>query len=197
MLTPWFAVSVGIVIATTLTLARPHPALTFPPSKTGQCIKAPCASPSTSPSAPGPAIRQGVILPSTRHHANVRLAAVKLEYQLLSSQGNHFTAVILIVSRHSLGGWQLKFSLPGATIHDIMWAKWHSDGSGGVVVTGSPAPWSSAASSATDEARIIVIGTGTPGWPAGCRLDGAGCRFRALPKGGVNTDISNFGGWGD
>jgi hypothetical protein len=185
MLTPWFAVSVGIVIAGMLTLARPHPALTFPPSVTWRCVKAPCASPSTSPSAPGPAIRQGVILPRQRHDANVHHAAVTVEYELLSSHANHFMAVMLIVSRHPLGGWQLKFSVPRATIDDIMWAQWRSDGRGGVIVTGSPAPWSgsgSADKSAADEARIIVIGTGTPGWPVGCRFDGASCHFRALQK---------------
>jgi hypothetical protein len=195
MVTPWFAVGVGIVIATTLTLARPHPALTFPPSVTGRCVRAPCASPPTSPPARGPAIKHGVILPRPRHDANARLAAVTVEYELLSSHGHHFMAVILIVSRHSLGGWQLRFSLPGAKIGDIMWAKWQSEGRDGVIVTGSPAPWSgSADNSAANEARIVVIGAGTPAWPAGCRFDGASCRFRALPKDAGQVDIGDFGG---
>jgi hypothetical protein len=183
MVTPWFAVSVGIVIATTLTLARPHPALTFPPSVTGRCVKARCASPLTLPSAPSPAIKHGVILPLPSQGASVRLAAVTVEYGLLSSHNKHFIAMILIVSRHSLGGWQLRFSLPGATIDDIMWAKWQSEGRDGVIVTGSPAPWSGSADSyMANAARIIVIGAGTTAWPAGCRFDGSRCHFRAFPK---------------
>jgi hypothetical protein len=194
MLTPWFAVSVGIVIATTLTLARPHPALTFPPAVTGRCVKAACAKPSVSPSPPRPAIRQGVILPAPSHAANMRLAPVTVEYELLTSVRGQFTAVIQIISRHSLGRWQLKFSLPHATVADVWWAKWQSDGRGGVTVAGSPAPWSvSADHSAADQARIVVVGTGTPGWPAGCRFDGASCRFRPLPRDAAPSDIRDFG----
>lgn len=179
VVTPWFAVSVGIVIATSLTLARPHPALTFPPSVGGRCFRARCGSPPTSPSAPGPAIKHGVILTGPRPGANARLAGVKLEYGLLSSHGNHFMSVILIVSRHSLGWWQLRFSLPGGKVDDIMWAKWRSEGQAGIIVMGSPAPWSgSADGSSVNETRLIVIGTGTPAWPAGCRFDGASCHFR-------------------
>jgi len=194
MLTPWFAVSVGIVIATTLTLARPHPALTFPPAVTGRCVKAACAKPSFQPSPPRPAIRQGVILPAPSRAANMRLAPVTVEYELLTSERGQFTAVIQIASRHSLGSWQLKFSLPHATVTDVWWATWRSDGGHGVTVAGSPAPWSVLADhSAADQARIVVVGSGTPGWPAGCRFDGASCRFRALPRQEAPSDTRDFG----
>ena len=193
VVTPWFAVSVGIVIATTLTLARPHPALTFPPRTTGRCVKAPCAV--TSPSAPGPAIKHGLILPLPRHYARSRFAAVKVEYQLLFSRHHRFVAVILIVSRHRLGWWQLKFTLYGAKIDNIMWVKWRPEGRDGVIVAGSPAPWSASADrSAANEARIVVIGAGTPAWPARCRFDGAICRFRGLPKRAGRYDKGHGGG---
>jgi len=191
MLTPWFAVSVGIVIATSLTFATPHPALTFPPSQSGRCVDAGCASASPPPSAPRPAIKHEVRLPATQQRAanvSVRSAGVKLEYELLPRQDGRFMAVIIIVGRKALGKWSLKFALPGAQIESIMWARWQPEGSHGVLVSGSPLPWPR---SGANEARIVVFGAGSPGWPTGCAFDGGSCRFLAL-SGGNQHDPS---GW--
>ncbi len=178
MLTPWFAVSVGIVIATSLTLATPHPALTFPPPESGRCVAAGCASRSATPAPPAPAIKHEVRLPSPASDANVQAADIKVEYELLPKRNQDgFMAVILVRARHRLGTWQLQFSLPGATIQHIMWAKWRHEGQNGVVVSGSPLPWPK---SGDNEARIVVFGTGTPRWPIGCQFDGGTCTFRAL-----------------
>jgi hypothetical protein len=177
MFTPWFAVSIGFVIATALTLATPHPALTFPPSKTGRCADADCASPSATPSGPLPAIKQEIKLPGPRRDANVRPAGIKVEYELLPSQHGKFTAVILIVGHRSLGRWKLRFVLPGATIDTIMWARWRADGAGGVIVSGAPQPWPR---SGGNEARIVVRGRGSPRWPTGCEFDNGSCTFLAL-----------------
>jgi hypothetical protein len=186
MLTPWFAVSAGIVIAASLTLARPHPALTFPPAKSGRCVHARCASPSPAPTGPAPAIKQEVRLPSQRVRA-------KVEYKLLRRKRDHFVAVIVIVSHRSLNNWRLRFVMPGATIDDIWGATaWQPEGRG-VIVTGSPSPWQK---SGDNEARIIVFGTastrstggtggtgstGRLGWPTGCEFGNLRCTFRALP----------------
>jgi hypothetical protein len=176
MLTPWFAVSAGLVIAASLTLATPHPALTFPPSKSGRCIRVGCASPST-PAAPAPAIKNEVRLPS-RH------VRAKVEYQLLRRNHDHFVAAILIVSHRSLNNWRLRFVMLGATIDDIWGAtSWRPDGHG-VVVSGSPSPWQK---SGDNEARIIVFGflragsRGMLGIPTGCTFGNVPCRFRELP----------------
>ncbi len=189
MLTPWFAVSVGIVIATSLTLATPHPALTFPPPKSGRCAAAGCVSP---PAAPVPAIKREVRLPGPASDANVRAAGVKVEYELLPKRPHDgFMAVILVQGRHRLGTWQLRFSLPGASIQHIMWAKWQHDGQGGVVISGSPLPWPR---SGDHEARIVIFGTGTPRWPTGCQFDGGSCTFRALSDGAVHhSDLIHIG----
>ena len=191
MLTPWFAVSVGIVIATSLTLARPHPALTFPAPKSGRCVAPGCASPppSATPAAPTPAIKHEVRLPTG--NANMQAAGVKVEYELLQQHDAGFLAVILVHGRHRLGTWQLRFSLPGASIEHIMWARWRHDGQGGIVVSGSPLPWSG---SGDNEARIVIFGTGTPGWPTGCRFDGGSCTFRALTNGIMrHSDLIRIG----
>jgi hypothetical protein len=182
LLTPWFAVSLGIVIATSLTLARPDPALTFPPSNINRCAAAGCSSPSAPsapPAAPSPAIKHEIRLTGPRSDANVRVAGVKVEYLLMRGAHRSFIAVIALVSRRSLGDWELKFALPGGVVDHIMWATWRHDGEDGVVVTGSPLPWRG---SGDNEARIVVFGTGAPRQPTGCELDGASCAFLAMPK---------------
>ena len=200
MLTPWFAVSAGIVIAASLTLARPHPALTFPPSKVGRCVHARCAPPSTAPTGPAPAIKQEVRLPSQR-------ARAKVEYKLLRRKRDHFVAVILIVSHRSLNNWRLRFVMRGATIDDIWGATaWQPAGHGGVIVTGSPSPWQK---SGDNEARIIVFGTassrstggavgatgtGRLAWPTGCEFGDQRCVFRALPW-DAGHDLGGHGSW--
>jgi hypothetical protein len=182
MLTPWFAVSVGIVVATSLTLATPHAALTFPAPKSGRCAQAGCTS--ASPAAKGrqPTIRQEIQLPS-QSAASLRLSDVKVEFALQQGQqgrdgqGGHFMAVILIVSPHALKDWTLRFVLPGAHIDTVMWASWQPDGPYGFLVSGSPLPW---ARSGANEARLVITGTGTPGSPTGCVFNSGRCRFRAL-----------------
>jgi hypothetical protein len=170
MLTPWFAVSIGIVIAASLTLAAPHAALSFPPRLPVRCAGGGCGA-----RQPGgqPAINRRVRLhASDRHYVSARLSGVQVQYELLPRRHNGFIAVIRLVSRHPLGHWSLSFELPGAHITSIMWAKWDLLPSGGVIVRGSPLPWPR---SSADETRIVIFGSGLPGWPAGCLIDGAGC----------------------
>jgi hypothetical protein len=176
--TPWFAVSAGIVIATSLTLTRPHPALTFPAPKIGRCAVASCSPPS-APAGPSPAIKHGVKLPAPRSDANVRATGVKVEYELMSAPHHGFIAVIVVKSRTQLGIWLLSFALPGASIDHVMWAEWRHLGEDGIVVTGSPLPWGA---SRDNQARIVVFGTGRPERPTSCELDGGSCIFRAMPK---------------
>jgi hypothetical protein len=179
LLTPWLAVSVGIVIATSLTLARPHPALTFPAPKIGRCAAAGCSSPSAPPTAPSPAIKQGVRLPAPRSDANVRVTGLTVEYEVMPGPDHGFIAVIVVKSRRQLGDWELSFSLPGASIDHIMWARWRHQGADGIVVAGSPPPWGE---SRVHEARIVIFGTGRPERPTSCELDGGSCTFRAMPR---------------
>jgi len=191
MLTPWFAVSAGIVIAASLTVATPHPALTFPPSKSGRCIQAGCTSPPTAPSGPVPAIKHELRLPPQQGRA-------KVEYKVLHRNHDDFMALILIVGHRSLSNWRLRFVIPGATIDDIWGATtWQPDGHGGVIVTGSPSPWQK---SGDNEARIIVFGAGGAGGtgtlvrPTGCEFDHRPCTFRVLP-GDAGLEPGRHGSW--
>ena len=187
MLTPWFAVSVGIVVATSLTLAAPRPALTFPPTRSGHCARSGCSTASLPARGRAPAIKHVDPLPATplpdsqRTTANVR-AAVRVEFELLPRHDSKFMAVILVEGRKSLGRWNLQFTLPGAHIESIIWARWARESADGVVVTGSPLPWPR---SGANEARLIIFGSGTPGWPSGCSFDGGLCTFRKLTVDGA------------
>jgi hypothetical protein len=164
MLTPWFAVGVGIVVATSMTLVTPHPALTFPPPKNG---------PTTPQYGPAPAINREVRLSEPTGY----VVNVKVKYKLLPRRHHGFAAVIVVQGDHRLGDWKLRFRLPGATIKQVIWAGWRHDGQD-VVVTGSPPAWHIDAK----VTRIVVFGTGIPRSPTRCEFDGGTCSFRSLTE---------------
>jgi len=172
MLTPWFAVGVGIVVATSLTLAAPHPALTFPAPTTGRCA-AKCGVVSRQPSGRRPAAKHEDPLPSLV----TAVSTVKVEYAEQPEHKGQFMAVIVIIGHHALKHWTLEFALPRAQIKSIWWARWHRSGADGVIVSGSALPWPR---SGANEVRMVIAGLGTPGRPTGCVFDGASCTFRPL-----------------
>ncbi len=176
MLTPWFAVSVGIVTATSLTLATPHPALTFPAPKSGRCVEAGCTGAVPPDKGRHQTIKHEIPLPS-QPDASEQPAGIRVEYAMQPMKHDRFIAVIVIASRHPLKNWTLKFVLRGVHIDSIIWAKWRLDGPDGVIVNGSPSPWPR---SSANEARIVIDGSGAPSWPRGCVFDTGSCRFRAL-----------------
>jgi len=175
MLTPWFAVSVGIVIATLLTLAAPHPALTFPPSKTGRCVQVGCGV--LPAPQPGRHPTNDHEHPLRSQPASADQSTVSVEYAAQATHKGQFMAVIVIIGRHALKNWTLRFSWPGVQISTIWWAKLEHAGKYGVIVSGSPLPWPR---SGANEARIVIVGTGTPDRPRGCVFDAAPCTFRSL-----------------
>lgn len=181
MMTPWFAVSVGIVVATSLTLVVPHPALRFPPTKSGHCLRTDCLPQPVPAESQAPAIKQDTPLPGASHPATQDSAeahpAVNVGYGLLPPGGRRFIAMIVIKGHEALGNWTLRFRLPGAQISKIIWGHWTREGSDGVLVSGSQQVW---ARSDPNEARIVIFGFGKPGWPAGCSFDGVSCVFRKL-----------------
>jgi hypothetical protein len=201
-LSPWFAVSLGIVIAASMTLAEPHTVLSFPPSKASQCEPG-CTGPAPGraggPGLPAsPAAAKDDKLPS-RVAASARAAprrggkvaggkvaggrpnghshGIEVRYGLLREGMGRFMAMFVIKDSKSLGSWTLQFTLPDSKVFSIMWGKWTGGSSGPVVVQGMPSPWPR---SAPDQARIVVIGTGSPGWPSNCAFDGRPCDLLKL-----------------
>lgn len=211
-LSPWFAVSLGIIIAASLPMAAPRAALTFPPSKAGRCAPAGCAntrhsSGANEPSAPvrhghdqgqGQSQSQGQGQPRGPHSpATLALAGriasgpherdIGLRYGLLHSDRRGFMAMIAITSRKPLGKWALRFAMPGVRIKAVMWARWAIDKSGKIVVVGDPSPWPR---SAPDQARIVILGTGAPQRPGNCYFDGSPCTLAPLRQ--ARADINDL-----
>src|SRR5215467_4764239 len=112
MLTPWFAVSIGIVVATSLTLAAPHPALTFPATQPGHCLLVGCIAVPPRPGGQRPAAKHEDPLPSRATAGST----AKVEYAEQAMHKGQFMAVIVIIGRHPLKHWTLEFALPGAQI---------------------------------------------------------------------------------
>jgi len=196
MLTPWSAVSVGIVLAASLALASPRAVLTFPPSKAAHCQASGCGPGGTgNGGTPLPAAKQGVKFPristgtpnsgsgglAARRARLAELGPVRVQYALLPENGAHFTALIVITAQRPLGSWTLRFLLPGARIKLVMWARWTPVGRSGGMISGSP--WPSGPSGAS-RARVVIMGIGAPSRPSGCVFDGARCSFRDF-SGGV------------
>ncbi|HET7013834.1 MAG TPA: hypothetical protein VFI65_07985 [Streptosporangiaceae bacterium] len=174
-LAPWFAVSLGIVVAASLSLATPRAALSFPPTDGGS--NAPHKPARNTSSGPTAAVnRQAPV------HGPVDPEAwsgrqVLVRYRLMTQRRGQFMAMIAISSRRPLGNWRLRFLLPGASVKSIMWGQWAKDVSGAVVVYGVPAPWPR---SAPSQARIVISGTGAPQWPKRCAYNGTHCAFGQL-----------------
>lgn len=196
LLTPWAAVSLGIALAASLTLATPRAVLTFPPSMPARCQSTGCGPTGSEPSTgPLPTAKLGTKFPAIRTGSSTGLASstatpaapglVHVQYAMLPKYGVHFVAVILIVGQRALGKWTLRFVLPGSQIKLVMLAKWTPVGQDGGIVSSSP--WSSGPSGA-NRARIVILGTGHPTRPRGCVYDGARCSFRDFTGGVSNFD---------
>ncbi len=192
-LAPWFAVSLGVVIAAALTAAEPLTALSFPPNQGSQCARSGCANPKPDPakgsvrsssssgrsgSSRFPAVSQTGARP-TPGQVHRHLPGLRISYAVVHKHRDQFTAIFLITASRPLEKWTLQFTLIGTRIGGIMWGKWAFERPDMIVIDGSPSPWPR---SAPDQARIVVFGTGTPQWPTHCVYDGARCSFGALGR---------------
>ena len=131
--------------------ARPRPAAGSSPAP------APTPTPTPTPSRPPE-----------------RAAVVTVHFQLLSGGQSGFVASITVHSSQQIGDWTLQFALPRARIDSVLGASWQRLASGsGAMVTGQPWPWPHPG----NQARITILGTGTPGPPADCVFDGTSCSF--------------------
>jgi len=181
-LAPWFAVSLGIVIAASLSLAAPRAALSFPPAK-GHCRTAGCSGPQhktgRATSGPTAAVNRQPTSREPKSRGDASGRSVVVRYRLMMQRRGKFMAMIQISGRRPLGNWRLRFSLPDARIRSIMWGQWAAGGAGSVTVYGSPSPWPR---SSPGRVRIVVSGVGAPQWPRRCAYDRVRCVFRRLGR---------------
>jgi hypothetical protein len=184
LLAPWFAVSLGIVIAASLSLAAPRAALSFPPAK-GHCGQAGCtntqhkAGRATSGTGPTAAVNRQPTSREPKGRDDGSGRSVVVRYRLLTQRRGQFMAMIQISGRRPLGDWRLKFSLPGARIKSVMWGQWTAGGAGAVTVYGVASPWPR---SSPDRVRLVISGSGTPQWPRRCAYNRVRCVFRRLGR---------------
>ncbi len=176
--TPWLTVSVGLVAAAMVTLAVPHAAITLPPAPSGTCALSSCQVGHRVDRESAAKRRARPTLPARRPvRRPVARPAVQVEltFAVLAEHQGRFLATIEIRGGRPLGHWTLRFVLPGGTVMRVVWGRWATSGQG-VIIYGSPPSWRHGKG---DEVRLLVYGTGTPGWPSACAFDGAPCAFVA------------------
>jgi hypothetical protein len=169
LVTPWFAAGAGVVIAAALSLNSPRTFLTYRPntSKCAECTPA-GAGTGTKIKTVHPAQVDG----SAGHAATPPPARVGV--QVGAGAPGFFTLTFTVPASQAGNGWKLGFDVPSGTITYVQGAQWRPNaaGDGGVAV----APGAGRPGSLRN--RIIVSARGTPVSPAGCVLNGRGCRFR-------------------
>ena len=195
-MTPWFAMAVGLVVSASLSLFVPRASLSFPRATPQVCATSQCVRRHslTAPS-PGAALKHDSKLPSSRPstsaHATpvpvpTRAPVVTLHYGLLPQtswspgSGSGFQAFIVVTATSKLTDWKLRFRLPSGYVDQIYGAAtWRQVDGDEVVVRWQPMPL---ARSDLDQARLVVVGSGSPGWPTDCVFDGLVCTFKPLTK---------------
>lgn len=103
-------------------------------------------------------------------------ASVGAVYTKSSSWGGGYTGQYVITNHtgQTRTGWTLEFDLPAGTKIDSLWNGTHTVS--GRHVTVKPAEWNrSLAAGASVTIGFVASGTGTPGAPTACRIDGAKC----------------------
>ena len=191
LVTPWFAAGAGILIAAALVLESPTNAVLSygPPSSGVPCQTPGCATivPRHAPDAlatakPGTQLnasgtQHAPASPLRRKPPRPPAARVSVSFRVFQQQAGRFVGVITLLGAGQLGNWTLAFTLPGASISGVAGAGWQRNASGdGGVASGQSLTWRQPAS-LDKTARIVIFGTGTPGRPGECVLDGSSCDF--------------------
>jgi len=195
LVSPWFAVGAGVVIATGAILYTPHANLNFNRAiQVHQCTQAECgqAVPEGGASLMPPGLGGGEPIPSPSPPAP--LAGMTFSYQVVQSSQDQFIMQITIHSTHSLGSWKLSFVIPGATAVYVPDARWQQSGSddGGTVSnyyggtdSAGYAPISGHQPAGNggngDTVEFAVHGTGKASAPVHCLYNGNACTIRLSP----------------
>jgi hypothetical protein len=198
LITPWFAVATGFVVAAGMWIYSPHAELRFPNGLGGEvhCKKAADCHVTAPKNAgmPAAAATQQITPAVTSagkmnaHHPR------RLTYRVLwQSQGK--TAILIsFAGRRVPQTWQLTFALPDDVIIGVEGASWRPSGSDrGTVSWPAPeAPWQTlgpgdgadqTAYAPWDKAGagFVILATGATGRPIDCSFNGAACKFSVAP----------------
>jgi hypothetical protein len=203
MLTPWFAVATGFVVAAGLWIYSPHAELKFPGNALGVV---PCKSVHCGQAPPN-----GINLPDGA--ASMPITNGQSGGRVLTSPARTVTFSVLWQSRGKFGMlirltgsrvpriWHLTFELPGVKIIGVQGAAWHPAGSSGGTASWQPsyALWRAAEQSGSGDhlgheagTSFIVVGKGTPVAPTFCSFNRASCNISWAASGGQRfTPLQN------
>jgi hypothetical protein len=189
LVTPWFAASMGVVLAAGLWIRAPHTVLRFPNSapQTQFCANCSTEHPQLATSTPGQKIKDSA-------HSGRRAGAGKagkrrsvegiaFTYAILQ-HGDRFSEVITLSGRKLPAHWVLWFEILGTRISNVEgvhWQLWSSE-NGATFTPARPEQYGPLGRS--DGAEFVVIGRGVATRPVSCKFDGLNCSFTQEPLGG-------------
>lgn len=197
MVTPWFAASAGIVIAAALAVDS-QAALTYVPNGPGvRCPASGCGpaagQPDVANASPGVELKTGPTAggagpsPAGPGHRHADGAVYELSYQIARRWRGGFVAVITLPDDMRRGTWRLHLDFPSARVDQVWGARWRPSGDGHAgTATGF---WPELRGHdgglhgqqdmrGQNGRQLVILVTGTPTSPSGCRLDRASCDFR-------------------
>jgi hypothetical protein len=193
MVTPWFAVATGFVVAAGLWIYSPHAELRFPNGAGGEV---PCKKPadcqiSSTQNHRVPASAATMPITSAVKSAG-RIPARRprhVIYRVFWQSQGRFAMLISLSGKHVPRTWRLALALPGDDIIGVDGASWKPAGSDEGTVSwpakngqNSTGPWVKAGTS------FVVVAAGAPVTPIDCSFNGASCKFFfAPPPAGQST----------
>jgi len=193
MVTPWFAVATGFVVAAALWIYSPHAELNIPNPAIGET---PCKTQGCGIGTPNNhAAAGGSLLPMTgsvgRMHPHPTAPRLKLGYRVIWQSQGRFSMLITVSGTSVPHSWQLAFALPGDNITFVQGASWQPSGRYGAIVTwpASGNPWQfggqshyvrdrhRSRTSAGHGDSFIISGAGVVVSPGSCSFNGRSCEI--------------------
>jgi hypothetical protein len=188
LITPWFAVATGFVVAAGLWIYSPHAELRFP---NGSGEEAPCKNaadcriaPSPNPGTPAanstlPIVAAPLKAAGKTAARRPRRVTLRVFWQ---DQGK-FAMLVTLSGRHVPRAWRLAFVLPGDQIIAVEGAVWEPAGTYKGTVTWSPedassqTPGSGVSPWTKPGVSFVLVAAGAPITPTSCSFNGAACKF--------------------
>jgi hypothetical protein len=191
LVTPWFAASMGVVVAAGLWIYAPHTVLRFPNSTplTEPCAGSGCTTGNGQPavSSPGQKIPDP---PPAGRHARAReskqpdaVHGIAFTYKL-AQQGSKFSEVITLSGLHLPANWALTFEIVNTHIRHVVgvhWQLWTSRNGGKATPDRSS---QSGPRASRDTVTFLVLGSGQATSPVSCFFDSRSCSFSPASVGG-------------
>jgi len=207
MVTPTFAVGLGVVVAAVLAANMTKTVLHFS-APFGQCAVGHCTvqhgphGGSLASARPGQHITPGsprTSGPSTGNQPNASAPGggdarqhgdwnqhVRISYQMTQQWSGGFADQITITGLDGPqgGNWRLAFGYPGTRIVSVQGANWQPTSADAGVAQGTDGqgregPGGPGGSVSQGGAQLVVTVEGQPTQPSGCDFDGAPCSFTA------------------